>query len=288
VWLNVSAPQARGISDPGGQTCDSWLGYSQSPVWYRVEEGWDIATKSTGEAGGLCGSSINGWYAGTIPARYATETGPMCWAYWGSTCYYSSSSYQLTQSVQVTNCGSYFVWYLHTLSNICYSSWCVEPTPEWYFYVAPAQIGEDLPEQCTTYTDLASSGRKISDPGGQACDYNSYSASPVWYRIEDGYDIATKSTGEHGNHCGSAINGWYAGTVPAPYETETGPMCWSYWGSTCYNVPNYCLTQSVQVTNCGSYLVWRLQTLTSSAGGQVCSSGWCVEPTPAWYFYGSS
>ena len=103
----------------------------------------------------LCGS----WYAGTIPARYATETGPMCWAYWGSTCYYSSSSYQLTQSVQVTNCGSYFVWYLHTQSNICYSSWCVEPTPEWYFYVAPAQIGEDLPEQCTTYTDLASSVR---------------------------------------------------------------------------------------------------------------------------------
>ena len=54
----------------------------------------------------------------------------------------------------------------------------------------------------------AAQGRKISDPGGQACNYNSYSASPVWYRIEDGYDIATKSTGEHGNHCGSAINGW--------------------------------------------------------------------------------
>ena len=170
----------------------------------------------------------------------------------------------------------------------------------------------------------AAQGRKISDPGGQACDYNSYSASPVWYRIEDGYDIATKSTGEHGNHCGSAINGWalhhhpsitaplsiyhhlsttilpssrlthslpllhgrwYAGTVPAPYETETGPMCWSYWGSTCYSDANYDLTQSVQVTNCGSYLVWRLQTLTSSAGGPFCSSGWCVEPTPAWYFY---
>jgi hypothetical protein len=54
----------------------------------------------------LCDTSATGWYSGTYPSTAgSTNTGSICYHWTSSTCQWSNS-------VSVTNCNGYYVFYL--------------------------------------------------------------------------------------------------------------------------------------------------------------------------------
>jgi len=67
-----------------------------------------------------CGTYITGYYDGTIPPLglpYTSLNGAIRFSYAGNPSYYAFGA-------SVTNCGSYYVWYLHSGTG-CQAAWCV-------------------------------------------------------------------------------------------------------------------------------------------------------------------
>ncbi len=64
----------------------------------------------------MCGTSATGWYTGSYPSAGSTTSGTVCYYWGGNTCYWSNS-------IQVTNCNGYYVFYL-TSTPTCSLRYC--------------------------------------------------------------------------------------------------------------------------------------------------------------------
>ncbi len=98
-----------------GRTCDTNLPYG----WYRVTGTYNqIPTTATPQ--GTCGTNVTGWLDFANPATPGeTTTGSACWAWNGNSCYWNRPG------AQITNCGSYNVYYLNSTPT-CDARFCVQ------------------------------------------------------------------------------------------------------------------------------------------------------------------
>jgi hypothetical protein len=97
-----------------GCFCDGFSG------WYRFTglSGSQLITFPV--SSGYCGTSYPGWFNGTHPTTlYATNIGTVCVYAFGNICYPSYS----VSVVPVTNCGSFYVYYLTSFSY-CNTRYC--------------------------------------------------------------------------------------------------------------------------------------------------------------------
>jgi hypothetical protein len=94
--------------------CDSLSG------WYRFMalSGSQLITFPV--SSGYCGASYPGWFNGTHPTTlYATNIGTVCVYAGGNIC---APAYSISV-VPVTNCGSFYVYYL-SLFPFCFTRYC--------------------------------------------------------------------------------------------------------------------------------------------------------------------
>ncbi|CAF1646283.1 unnamed protein product, partial [Didymodactylos carnosus] len=79
---------------------------AKSVAWYRVvgSSGTQLYDRAPNQ--GYCGTNYAAYYMGTSPTYYGqTVTGTVCTFYSTNVCYWSTT-------ISVTNCGTYYVYYL--------------------------------------------------------------------------------------------------------------------------------------------------------------------------------
>jgi len=105
----------------GNCHCDTSL----SPGWYRFlgSAGTRLSTFPSNMYS--CGVYYPGWFNGSLPTTVGASTsGNMCFSYGGNICYTQPSA----NTIMVTNCGDYYVFFLTTLSSCGYrycTTWIV-------------------------------------------------------------------------------------------------------------------------------------------------------------------
>jgi hypothetical protein len=95
----------RNIQQTTGSNSDQTL-FSSGARWVRFigEGGTQIPTSSVPIY--RCGTSASGWYSGAMPSGSdTTVNGTVCYTWSSNSCAYSNE-------IQVTNCGSYYVYNL--------------------------------------------------------------------------------------------------------------------------------------------------------------------------------
>lgn len=99
-----------------GCYCDS-----MGNTWYRIQGPSATRLASTPVSQGSCGTTYPVWFNATLPTNlYQTIVGTACMYYGSDPCY---PSYSLP--VPVTNCGSFYVYYLRPVSSAsCYYRYC--------------------------------------------------------------------------------------------------------------------------------------------------------------------
>ena len=110
---------ARSTTLGTGSNCDNGLAAN----WYRFTGSYvRLASLNTGgiPAVSLCGTDATGYFNGNHPTTQGTNvSGTACFNWSGNTC-------AMSTSVQITNCGSYYVYYLTPTSGCSYS-YCTVP-----------------------------------------------------------------------------------------------------------------------------------------------------------------
>ncbi|CAF2130280.1 unnamed protein product [Rotaria magnacalcarata] len=105
----------RSVSYSGSSGCDS-SSFSSSGMWVRFtgSGGTTIPTYAPGTS--VCGTIATGWYASALPSSGATVSGTLCYQWISSTC-------QMSSSIQVANCNTYYVYFLYPPPG-CYLRVC--------------------------------------------------------------------------------------------------------------------------------------------------------------------
>lgn len=92
----------RSISYTSSTACDRST-FSTTAVWVRFTGSGGTQIPTSVSSYHICGTDAPGWYSGTMPAVGATVTGTVCYYWSGNMCNWLNS-------VQVANCGSYYVY----------------------------------------------------------------------------------------------------------------------------------------------------------------------------------
>ncbi len=95
----------RNINQGTGSNADQSY-FSSGPQWVRFVGAGGTEIPTSAVAMSQCSTSASGWYSGTMPSvPDTTESGTACFTWTQGNCAYSNQ-------IQVTNCGSYYVYYL--------------------------------------------------------------------------------------------------------------------------------------------------------------------------------
>jgi len=115
----------RNINEGRGSNADQDY-FSSGPQWIRFVGAGGTEIPTSAAAMYHCTTNAAGWYSGTMPSVLdTTVNGTVCYTWNSNSCSYSNQ-------IQVTNCGSYYVYHL-TAPPACYLRYCTDtpsnPTP---------------------------------------------------------------------------------------------------------------------------------------------------------------
>ncbi len=122
----------------------------------------------------------------------------------------------------------------------------------------------NLPAECGSATGMNADQWDINKPGcnGNCCENTL--TNGTWYRFTgNSKSLVTVDPGP--NKCGTAASGWLKGVLPVGGATAALTECYD-WSN---NVCNW--SNPVQVTNCNSYYVYKLQN------PPACNLAYCVQ-----------
>ncbi len=110
-----------------------------------------------------------------------------------------------------------------------------------------------MSSQCYDYTTINDPTRNVNQAGGIENDLQSFNSSQQWVRFEGAGGTQIPTTAVPSNRCGTYASGWYSSEMPSVEGTTVdGTVCYTWTSSNC----DY--SNQIQVTNCGSYYVYRL------------------------------
>ncbi|CAF2467919.1 unnamed protein product [Rotaria sp. Silwood2] len=245
--------------------CDQDNPAFSTPNWFRFigTGGTQIPTSIANPD--QCGTNAAGWYSGIMPAvSGTTATGTVCYSWGGSPCSWSND-------IQVTNCGSFYVYKL-SKPPICSARYCTD-TPVATSTTPTTSITtttSTLSSQCYNYETIDDETRNKDKIGDMVCDQNLFSSGPRWVRFigAGGTQIPTEAV--RSKKCGTQATGWYSGEMPNVFDTTTnGNVCFAWESNACAWKTN------ILVTNCGSYYVYQL------IAPPVCNARYCTANAPA-------
>ena len=100
------------------KTCDQST-FSSTPRWVRFIGAGGTQIPTTPPPVSRCGTDAPGWYSGSMPTdTYSSTNGSVCYSWSVKTCNWQNN-------IQVTNCGSFFVYQL-TKPPQCSLRYCTE------------------------------------------------------------------------------------------------------------------------------------------------------------------
>ena len=114
----INDPSRSSNATGNNVSCDQSV-FNYTTTWVRFvgEGGTQIPTSPV--MGNRCGTHAGGWYSGIMPNDvYSTTNGTVCFSYSGNTCFGKGV-------MQVTNCGSFYVYGL-TRPPGCSFRYCTE------------------------------------------------------------------------------------------------------------------------------------------------------------------
>lgn len=121
---------SRNINAVGSDGCDTTFMSGSTWVRFIGASGTELITAPS--APNRCGTQVTGWYAGNMPPAAETITnGRVCFAWENNICQWSNS-------IAVTNCGSFYVYQL-SMPPICSARYCTD-TPDIPTTVVPSKI----------------------------------------------------------------------------------------------------------------------------------------------------
>nr|XP_058960212.1 uromodulin-like [Pocillopora verrucosa] len=184
-----------------------------------------------------CNTHASGWLNGTHPTVADGQVTRTVCFHWGSDCCNWSNS------VKVTNCGDYYVYYI-TGTPTCSLRYCIA-----------------MPDPCQNYQSLTGSDRKITY-GNQntVCDRGIHG----WYRFEGAAGTRMPTSCPPKQRCNTHASGWLNGAHPTVADGQVTRTVCFHWGSNCCN-----WSRSVNVINCGDYYVYYI------TGTPACSLRYC-------------
>ncbi|CAF3634840.1 unnamed protein product [Rotaria socialis] len=86
-----------------GSGCDRTL-FSSYTTWVRFNGASGTQLATSAPASNQCGTQGTGWYSGSLPASGVSNSGTVCYAWNSNNCNWSNT-------IQVTNCGSFHFMY---------------------------------------------------------------------------------------------------------------------------------------------------------------------------------
>jgi uromodulin len=103
-YTTINDP-TRNINQAGGVQNDLQT-FTSGQQWIRFEGPGGTQIPTSAVPSNQCGTYASGWYSGDMPSISGTTVN-------GTVCYtWTSGSCQYTNQIQVTNCGSYYVYNL--------------------------------------------------------------------------------------------------------------------------------------------------------------------------------
>jgi len=103
-YTTINDP-TRNINQGTGSQYDTQY-FSSGPRWIRFEGAGGTQIPTSPVPAYRCGTSATGWYSGQMPSVMdTTVNGTVCYTWSSNNCSYSNQ-------IQVTNCGSYYVYNL--------------------------------------------------------------------------------------------------------------------------------------------------------------------------------
>ncbi|CAF4323525.1 unnamed protein product, partial [Adineta steineri] len=125
--------------------------------------------------------------------------------------------------------------------------------------------------QCYNYTLINDPTRSVNVTTGSTCDQSLFNSSAMWVRFVGvgGTQIPTSPVGI--SRCGTSATGWYSGQMPTGVNTTiNGTVCYNYASNNCH------WSNSISVTNCGSYYVYELSAPPD------CDLRYCTDIPDDW------
>ncbi len=100
----------RNINQGTGSNADQTY-FSSGPRWVRFVGSGGTEIPTSRVPAQQCSTNAAGWYSGVMPtAPDTTTSGTVCFTWPSGDCFYNNE-------IQVTNCGSYYVYYLSAPST---------------------------------------------------------------------------------------------------------------------------------------------------------------------------
>ncbi|CAF4694837.1 unnamed protein product, partial [Rotaria magnacalcarata] len=253
---------SRNVNAVGSTNCDTI--FLSGPRWVRFmgDSGTQLSTTPTDP--NQCGTQVTGWYSGLMPAVTQTVTnGQVCFSWHSNSCTWSNT-------ISVTNCGSFYVYEL-SMPPVCAARYCTN-TPSILQITTTTTTTTTTPEiyssQCYNYKTVDEPSRHVNASYiGKQCDKtNSILSTPGWVRFVGSGGTQLPTYALNSNQCSTDAPGWYSGTMPnTPGLTQNGTVCFSWEGNSCK------WSNSIQVTNCESYYVYHLSPPAT------CSLRYCTD-----------
>lgn len=101
----IDSDSTRNTGFSSNSTCDSGV-FGTSGVWIRFASPAGTIIPTSIPAYYSCGTDEPGWYSGAYSSTVgSTITGTICYNWASNTCY-------LSNSIQITHCGAYYVFQL--------------------------------------------------------------------------------------------------------------------------------------------------------------------------------
>ncbi|CAF1077256.1 unnamed protein product [Adineta ricciae] len=123
-----------------------------------------------------------------------------------------------------------------------------------------------IPTQCSTYTTITDSTRRVSST---SCCQNDYNYESGWYRFtgEGGTQLVTTPLHQN-NICSSSYPGWWNGTLPMEAgSSNVGKVCFYEGSSSCDSS-----ISPIIATNCGNYYVFYLLRIQCCSSRRYCTT----------------
>ncbi|CAF0788844.1 unnamed protein product [Adineta steineri] len=120
--------------------------------------------------------------------------------------------------------------------------------------------------QCYNYTLINDSTRSVNVTAGTTCDSSLFSSGAMWVRFVGVGGTQIPTTPVVTGRCDTNVPGWYSGQMPTAVDTTTsGTVCYNWVSNNCY------FSNSISVTNCGSYFVYQL------CAPSTCDLRYCTD-----------
>ncbi|XP_078357600.1 uncharacterized protein LOC144642507 isoform X1 [Oculina patagonica] len=184
-----------------------------------------------------CGTHATGWLRGGHPTvRDGVVSRTVCY-HWDNNCCWRSNS------IQVRNCGRYFVYRLQRPPGCSYRYCGVGYTPQ----------GPTPSSECSRYKVLGENDRAQGYMGPVVkCDR---SLSKGWYRFQGLAGKQMPNTCVPKQRCGTHAPGWLSGGHPTVAQGAVQRRVCFHWRTRCC----YWST-NIRVRNCGAFYVYELSS----------------------------